>query len=136
MASFSAVNVKFQPTISSIHKISQGNGRLSSIVSLGWNKSSLPTLRTSRRLQICCAKKETVDKVIAIVKEKLALAADVEVTAESDFTQLGADSLDTVEIVMDLEEQFNINVDEDKAQDITTIQQAADVIESLLEKKA
>lgn len=41
-----------------------------------------------------------------------------------------------VEIVMDLEEQFNINVDEDKAQDITTIQQAADVIESLLEKKA
>ena len=37
---------------------------------------------------------------------------------------------------MDLEEQFNINVDEDKAQDITTIQQAADVIESLLEKKA
>lgn len=42
------------------------------------------------------AKKETVDKVIAIVKEKLALAADVEVTAESDFTQLGADSLDTV----------------------------------------
>lgn len=42
------------------------------------------------------AKKETVDKVIAIVKEKLALASDIEVTAESEFTKLGADSLDTV----------------------------------------
>lgn len=40
-----------------------------------------------------------------------------------------------VEIVMNLEEEFGINVDEDKAQDISTIQQAADVIEMLLEKK-
>nr|2AVA_A Chain A, Acyl carrier protein I, chloroplast [Spinacia oleracea]2FVA_A Chain A, Acyl Carrier Protein [Spinacia oleracea]2FVE_A Chain A, Acyl Carrier Protein [Spinacia oleracea]2FVF_A Chain A, Acyl Carrier Protein [Spinacia oleracea] len=82
------------------------------------------------------AKKETIDKVSDIVKEKLALGADVVVTADSEFSKLGADSLDTVEIVMNLEEEFGINVDEDKAQDISTIQQAADVIEGLLEKKA
>lgn len=43
--------------------------------------------------------------------------------------------IEQVEIVMNLEEEFGINVDEDKAQDISTIQQAADVIEMLLEKK-
>ncbi|KMT10914.1 hypothetical protein BVRB_5g113270 [Beta vulgaris subsp. vulgaris] len=135
MASLSATTVRFQPLSSSLHKISQGSGRLSSIVSLDWGKRSLPTLRTSRRLLICAAKKETVDKVCEIVREKLALGADIQVTADSEFSKLGADSLDTVEIVMNLEEEFGINVDEDKAQDISTIQQAADVIEMLLEKK-
>lgn len=42
------------------------------------------------------AKKETIDKVCDIVKEKLALGADVVVTADSEFSKLGADSLDTV----------------------------------------
>ncbi|NP_001413286.1 acyl carrier protein 1, chloroplastic [Spinacia oleracea] len=137
MASLSATTtVRVQPSSSSLHKLSQGNGRCSSIVCLDWGKSSFPTLRTSRRRSfISAAKKETIDKVCDIVKEKLALGADVVVTADSEFSKLGADSLDTVEIVMNLEEEFGINVDEDKAQDISTIQQAADVIESLLEKK-
>jgi len=42
------------------------------------------------------AKAETVQKVSDIVKEQLALAADVPLTAESKFSALGADSLDTV----------------------------------------
>lgn len=42
------------------------------------------------------AKKETVDKVCEIVREKLALGADIQVTADSEFSKLGADSLDTV----------------------------------------
>ncbi|CAA6669068.1 unnamed protein product [Spirodela intermedia] len=80
------------------------------------------------------AKPETVEKVCAIVKKQLALASEVVVTGESEFTKLGADSLDTVEIVMGLEEEFGINVEEDNAQRITTVQEAADMIEKLVSK--
>ncbi|MGV7468029.1 acyl carrier protein, partial [Mycobacterium kansasii] len=55
---------------------------------------------------------------------------------ETKFTDLGADSLDTVEIVMQLEESFDISVDEDSAQTIATIQDAAALIESITSKKA
>ncbi|VFQ94027.1 unnamed protein product [Cuscuta campestris] len=51
----------------------------------------------------CAAKPETVDKVCSIVKKQLALADSVSVSGESKFIDLGADSLDTVEIVMGLE---------------------------------
>ncbi|VVB03201.1 unnamed protein product [Arabis nemorensis] len=81
------------------------------------------------------AKAETVQKVSDIVKEQLALSADTPLTAESKFSALGADSLDTVEIVMALEEKFNISVEESDAQNITTIQEAADLIEDLVQKK-
>ncbi|CAG7884346.1 hypothetical protein BRARA_K01554 [Brassica rapa] len=88
------------------------------------------------RLQIsCAAKPETVQKVSDIVREQLALSADTALTAESKFSALGADSLDTVEIVMALEEKFNISVEEADAQNITTIQEAADLIEDLAQKK-
>ncbi|RID50889.1 hypothetical protein BRARA_H01590, partial [Brassica rapa] len=88
------------------------------------------------RLQIsCAAKPETVQKVSDIVKEQLALSADTALTAESKFSALGADSLDTVEIVMALEEKFDISVEETEAQNITTIQEAADLIEDLVQKK-
>lgn len=70
-----------------------------------------------------------------IVREQLALSADTALTAESKFSALGADSLDTVEIVMALEEKFNISVEEADAQNITTIQEAADLIEDLAQKK-
>ena len=79
------------------------------------------------------AKAETVSKVMDIVKQQLALAADVGLTAESKFADLGADSLDTVEIVMALEE-FKITVEEDNAQNITTIKEAADLIDKLVDK--
>uniref|UniRef100_A0A803R5H3 Acyl carrier protein n=1 Tax=Cannabis sativa TaxID=3483 RepID=A0A803R5H3_CANSA len=82
------------------------------------------------------AKKETVEKVCGIVKKQLALGDDQELSAESKFSDLGADSLDTVEIVMGLEEAFDISVEEDSAQSITTVQEAADLIEDLIEKKA
>ncbi|XP_073300492.1 acyl carrier protein 1, chloroplastic-like [Primulina huaijiensis] len=83
----------------------------------------------------CAAKPETVDKVCQIVRKQLALPADREVCGESKFAALGADSLDTVEIVMGLEEEFGISVEEESAQSITTVQEAADMIEKLLEKK-
>ncbi|CAN1857566.1 Acyl carrier protein 1, chloroplastic, partial [Linum perenne] len=92
---------------------------------------SVPSLSLRRGLQ---AKPETVEKVVAIVKKQLALPDDTAVDGESKFSALGADSLDTVEIVMGLEEEFNITVEEESAQSITTVQEAADMIEKLVEK--
>ncbi|KAK4775752.1 hypothetical protein SAY87_023713 [Trapa incisa] len=91
----------------------------------------------SRRFQVsCAAKPETVNKVCKIVRKQLALPDDSAVTGESKFAALGADSLDTVEIVMGLEEEFGISVEEESAQSITTVQEAADMIEKLMEKSA
>ncbi|KAF7057461.1 hypothetical protein CFC21_064726 [Triticum aestivum] len=103
---------------------------------------SISSRPSSLRFKICCsatgetqAKKETVDKVCMIVKKQLAVPDGTPVTAESKFSELGADSLDTVEIVMGLEEEFNITVDETSAQDIATVQDAADLIEKLVTEK-
>ncbi|KAF8661186.1 hypothetical protein HU200_003217 [Digitaria exilis] len=98
---------------------------------------SIRSRTSSLRFKICCsAKKETVDKVCNIVKEQLALPDGTAITAESKFAELGADSLDTVEIVMGLEEAFGITVDETSAQDIATVQDAANLIEKLVLEKA
>ncbi|KAL5704245.1 hypothetical protein ACHQM5_022697 [Ranunculus cassubicifolius] len=97
--------------------------------------SSLKMQPVSLRSRIsCAAKPETVDKVCEIVRKQLALPADSTVNGESKFASLGADSLDTVEIVMGLEDAFGINVEEESAQSIATVQDAADMIEELLEK--
>ncbi|KAL2234503.1 acyl carrier protein 4, chloroplastic isoform X1 [Sesamum indicum] len=105
------------------------------VVSLGWTKTrNFPSSRTSR-LQICAAKAETVEKVSEIVRKQLALSPETQLTPQTKFSELGADSLDTVEIVMGLEEEFNINVEEENSENITTIQEAADLIEKLVEKK-
>ncbi|EPS71021.1 acyl carrier protein [Genlisea aurea] len=92
--------------------------------------------RTRRSLHIRAAKPETVEKVSHIVRIQLALSPDVALTPESKFTELGADSLDTVEIVMRLEDDFNINVEEQSSDNITTIQEAADLIDMLVEQKS
>eukprot|EP01018_Ginkgo_biloba_P013182 Gb_32445 [translate_table: standard] len=92
---------------------------------------------TSRTFHVfCAAKPHTVSKVCDIVKKQLALPSDSSLTPDSKFATLGADSLDTVEIVMALEEEFKISVEEENSENITTVQEAADLIESLLEKKA
>nr|AEQ39066.1 putative acyl carrier protein [Wolffia arrhiza] len=113
-------------------------GRLSSVnlVSFGISKRAFTAVRAPR-LSICCkAKPETVTKVMDVVKKQLALDDTKPLTAETTFSSLGADSLDTVEIVMGLEEEFGITVEEDNSQSIGTVQDAADLIEALLEKKA
>ncbi|ESR32927.1 Acyl carrier protein [Citrus sinensis] len=119
----------------------QTQGRISSVnsVSLSINGKSFPSLRmrSAPRFRVsCAAKPETVDKVCQIVKKQLALPADTTVTGESKFAALGADSLDTVEIVMGLEEEFGISVEEESAQTISTVQDAADLIEKLIETKS
>jgi len=79
----------------------------------------------------CAAKQETVEKVSEIVRKQLSLADDQKVTAGTKFTELGADSLDTVEIVMGLEEEFGVTMEEDRAKEIETVQHAAELIEEL-----
>ncbi|KAA8548525.1 hypothetical protein F0562_000208 [Nyssa sinensis] len=102
----------------------------------GTSFSSLRLQSAPSRFRISCvAKPETVDKVCEIVRKQLALPADSTVSGESKFASLGADSLDTVEIVMGLEEEFGISVEEESAQTIATVQDAADLIEKLIEKK-
>lgn len=71
------------------------------------------------------------DDVKAVVVEQLNVSAD-EVKPESKFVEdLGADSLDVVELVMALEEKFDIEIPDDQAEKIQTVQNAVDFIESI-----
>lgn len=74
--------------------------------------------------------KEVTKDVRKIIAEQLGTEED-KVQADSNFADLGADSLDTVEIMMALEEKFDIQLDEEEAQKLTTVQQAADKIASM-----
>nr|UQT18319.1 acyl carrier protein 1 [Pelargonium x hortorum] len=141
MASFTANSLSLTSISCSFTPI-KAPARTSSLksVSFSINGNGFSSLRLRQgpsRFQISCsAKPETVDKVCEIVKKQLALPEGTEVSGDSKFAALGADSLDTVEIVMGLEEEFGINVEEESAQNIATVQDAADLIEKLVEKKA
>ena len=68
------------------------------------------------------------ERVRKIVVEQLGVKEE-EVTAEASFVDdLGADSLDTVELVMALEEEFETEIPDEEAEKITTVQQAVDYI--------
>lgn len=71
---------------------------------------------------------EIFEKVQKIVAEQLGVEAS-EVTPQASFANdLGADSLDTVELVMALEEEFNIEIPDEAAEEIATVQAAVDYI--------
>ena len=71
---------------------------------------------------------DIIERVRKIVVEQLGVKED-EVSAESSFVDdLGADSLDTVELVMALEEEFETEIPDEDAEKITTVQQAVDYI--------
>lgn len=70
------------------------------------------------------------ERVKKIIVEQLGVKDD-EVTNEASFVDdLGADSLDTVELVMALEEEFGVEIQDDEAEKITTVQQAIDYIKA------
>jgi len=72
---------------------------------------------------------EIADKVKSIIIEKLGVE-ETEVTNEASFTNdLGADSLDTVELIMEFEKEFNISIPDDQAENIGTVGQAIDYLE-------
>jgi acyl carrier protein len=69
-------------------------------------------------------------KVTKIIVDKLGVD-ESEVTTEASFTNdLGADSLDTVELIMEFEKEFNIAIPDDQAEKIGTVGQAVEYIEN------
>jgi len=73
---------------------------------------------------------DNVERVKKIVAEQLGVNEE-EVTNEASFIDdLGADSLDTVELVMALEEEFDCEIPDEQAEGITTVQQAIDYVNS------
>ena len=69
------------------------------------------------------------NKVISIIVDKLGVE-ESEVTMEASFTNdLGADSLDTVELIMEFEKEFNIAIPDDHAENIATVGDAVTYIE-------
>ena len=73
-------------------------------------------------------------RVKKIVAEQLGVA-EAEIKNESSFVDdLGADSLDTVELVMALEDEFETEIPDEEAEKITTVQQAIDYVASHVKK--
>ena len=74
------------------------------------------------------------DKVKSIIVEQLGVDEE-EVTPDASFVDdLGADSLDTVELVMALEEEFETEIPDEEAEKITTVQQAIDYVGTHVKK--
>ncbi|CAI5974960.1 unnamed protein product [Closterium sp. NIES-64] len=106
-------------------------------------KSVVSFTPRAQRLSIsCAASPDTLTKVRGIIAQQLAVEVE-KITADAKFVDLGADSLDTsvdsplcwqVEIMMALEEQFDITLDEEGAEKISTVQEAADLIEEQVAK--
>jgi acyl carrier protein len=75
------------------------------------------------------AKKELTEKVRQIISEQLGID-EAEITPSASFTEdLGADSLDQVELVMALEEAFNLEIADEDAEKILRVQDALDYVE-------
>ncbi len=72
----------------------------------------------------------TFDKVKEVIIDKLGVEESKIVPEASFVDDLGADSLDTVELIMELEEEFGIEIPDDDAEKITTVGSAVDYIES------
>ncbi|KOM57027.1 hypothetical protein LR48_Vigan11g005900 [Vigna angularis] len=73
---------------------------------------------------------ETLQIVQCTIAKQLSID-ETTVTPQTKFSDLGADSLDTVEIMMALEEKFEISIGEGGAENISTVQDAADLIEKV-----
>ena len=73
------------------------------------------------------------EKVKSIIVEKLGVD-ESEVTTEASFTNdLGADSLDTVELIMEFEKEFDISIPDEQAENIQTVGQAVSYLEEQLQ---
>ena len=82
------------------------------------------------------AESSIFNKVRNIVVQQLGVD-EQEVTLEANFANdLGADSLDTVELVIAIEEEFNIEIPDEEAEKIATLNQAVQFIEDKINKKS
>ena len=75
------------------------------------------------------------DKVKAIICDQLMVDSE-EITDESSFVEdLGADSLDTVELIMEFEDEFGLEISDEQAEKISTVGEAVSYLEKLLAEK-
>ena len=74
----------------------------------------------------------TFDKVKEVIIDKLGVDEDSIKTDAHFINDLGADSLDTVELIMEFEEEFGIEIPDEDAENITTVGSAVDYIEKVL----
>ena len=72
-------------------------------------------------------KEDTIKKVETIITDKLSIPRE-HIVASASFKDLGADSLDIVEIIMSFEETFGIEIRDEDAEKIKTVGQAVDLI--------
>jgi acyl carrier protein len=78
---------------------------------------------------------DTFDRIKKIVAEHLNIDEN-KINLDASFSEdLGADSLDTVELIMALEEQFEIEIPDEEAQTILTVRDAVDYVNSKIAKK-
>lgn len=69
------------------------------------------------------------DKMVELIVEKLGVEPDEVTPGASFIDDLGADSLDIVELIMDIEDEFDLEIPDEEAENITTVQEAVDYIE-------
>lgn len=73
------------------------------------------------------------EKIKEIIAEKLVVSQD-EITMETTFEDLGADSLDIVELIMAIEEEYDIQVSDDEAEKAKTVGDVVNYINTLVEE--
>lgn len=74
-----------------------------------------------------------LEKVRSIIANELGVEADTITEDSHIIDDLGADSLDAVELIMALEEAFDIEIDDDAASDILTVQDILDYLETVVD---
>lgn len=78
---------------------------------------------------------ETREKVIDIIVNKLGVERETVVDSASFTNDLGADSLDTVELIMEFEREFEINIPDNQAEKISTVGEAISFVEEAVKNK-
>jgi len=78
-------------------------------------------------------REDTLNKVVAIVADKLSIDKETVIKSTS-FQDLGADSLDMVEIIMKLEEKFGIEINDEDAEKLASLDEVVDYIHKMRKK--